>query len=77
MRVIKNNYHLLLVLPLTKEFHLTYKQDGFEVQWSYYDHTKLYIKISDTTLFNEIQNHISTISIYQREPFKQGSASHQ
>ena len=68
---------MLLVLPLTKEFHLTYKQDGFEVQWSYYDHTKLYIKISDTTLFNEIQNHISTISIYQREPFKQGSASHQ
>jgi Endonuclease/Exonuclease/phosphatase family len=61
---------------MTKELQLEPKPDGFELQWSYYAETKLYIIKNDPGLYNEMKNH-SFLSLYQREPFQRGSPTHQ
>ena len=77
MHILNNNFILLLALPLTKELQVFQTPDGFDVQWSTYTSTRINIKTADTTVFNGLSNHINTISLYQREPFMQGSATHQ
>ena len=77
MHILNNNFILLLALPLTKELQVFQTPDGFDVQWSTYTSTRINIKTADTTVFIGLSNHINTISLYQREPFMQGSATHQ
>lgn len=77
LRVISNNIDLLVAFPITKELQIYLSPDGFDVQWSSYLESRICIKTTDSTFYNEIINLISTFSLYQREPFMQGSASHQ
>ena len=75
--MINNKIDLLIVLPLTREFTLLSRTNGFVFRWLDYSETQWELKISNPTLYNFIEKHVMDVSIYQREPFKLGSATHQ
>lgn len=77
MFMINNKIDLLVAFPITREFSVLKRQNGFAVRWMDLSETQWEIKTKTSGLLEFIQTHIENVSKYQREPFKPGSVSHQ
>jgi hypothetical protein len=77
MDYLSGKVRILSIYPITKELSLTLLPDGFSLQWSFYKETYLVVLDSSGTLYSSLTQSLEVFSTYQREPFSQGSSTHQ
>jgi hypothetical protein len=77
MYIINGNIELLTVMPVLHEFTLIPGNNGFLFQWRDFTETQFEIMTKDISIYQKLAHSINQATTYQREPFKQGSPTHQ